>query len=137
MRALKAILLSALPAISLTALAQMEGEKPPPSGPGAVALKLDQRFPCQPLVYPNPARRAEAVGVTVIAVTLGQLGYPMSTTIDRSAGASREHKMLDSAAAQYIWTCRYIATSEQQGTTFRIAFEWKLEDALPSNQGLK
>lgn len=129
-RNLLALLFAAAVAAASASMAQPADEMvrvlPPAPPPSKTPPRVHPQPPCKPVDYPLAALRAEAVGSTYVTVTIGQTGYPTSTTITRSAGNSREHKLLDSTAAQHIWGCRYLDTG-----TFTVEYVWRLNEVKP------
>ncbi|MED5620737.1 energy transducer TonB [Ideonella sp. BN130291] len=82
----------------------------PASSAGAVRVAPQVNFnrDCQRPDYPAAAARAEATGVVVIAAYVDLNGRVTQSRIERSSGATREHKQLDQAALQAITaTCKF------------------------------
>jgi protein TonB len=81
--------------------------------------------------YPPAALRAEATGTTKIRFTVGPDGKLVSSQIVRSAGASREHKMLDRVAQAKLAECTFKPGIDENGRavggSFDVEYVWKIE----------
>lgn len=81
--------------------------------------------------YPPAAVRTEATGTTKIAFTVGADGKLTGSQIVRSAGPSREHKMLDRLALQKLSDCAFRPGADENGRpvggTFEVEYVWKLD----------
>ena len=81
--------------------------------------------------YPTAARRADATGTTRIRFTVGADGRVESSQVIRSAGPSREHRMLDRVAQSKLSECRFRPGIDENGKpvggTTEVEFVWKLE----------
>ncbi len=81
--------------------------------------------------YPAAALRAEATGTTRIRFTVGADGKVESSQIVRSAGPSREHKMLDRVAQTKLSECTFKPGADENGRptggTTEVEFVWKIE----------
>ncbi|MCM0610334.1 MAG: TonB family protein [Ideonella sp. WA131b] len=81
--------------------------------------------------YPAAAVRAEATGTTKISFTVGADGKLASSQIVRSAGPSREHKMLDRLALSKLSECAFRPGSDENGRavggSFEVEYVWKLD----------
>jgi protein TonB len=81
--------------------------------------------------YPGAAVRAEATGITTIRFTIGPDGALSDSRIVRSAGPSREHKMLDRVVLRMLSGCSFRAGIDENGRpmggTFEQSYEWRLE----------
>ncbi|MCL4696306.1 MAG: energy transducer TonB, partial [Burkholderiaceae bacterium] len=75
--------------------------------------------------------RAEATGTTVIRFSIGPDGKVESSQIVKSAGGSREHKMLDRVAQAKLSECTFRPgmdeTGKAVGGTTQVTFVWKIE----------
>jgi protein TonB len=109
-----------------------EAPPAPPAPRVARAAVLDVGS-CERPSYPAAAQRAEAKGTTKIRFTVDAQGVvdPSKTTIERSAGSSREHKMLDRAAAEALGKCRFKPGTDENGKpvggTTVVEYVWNLE----------
>jgi protein TonB len=81
--------------------------------------------------YPAAARRAEATGVTRLRFTIDSAGALMKSEITKSAGVSREHRLLDKVAESKLASCYFTAGVDENGRpvggTFEVDYVWKLE----------
>ena len=108
---------------------------PPPPAPPRVAAQpaIGNVHSCAPTGddYPAAARRAEATGTTKLRFTVGADGKLASATIVRSAGPTREHKMLDRVVQTKLSECTFKAGFDENGRpmggTFEVDYVWKLE----------
>lgn len=82
--------------------------------------------------YPAAARRAEATGTTKVRFNVGADGkLAGAPEVVRSAGPTREHKMLDRIAVSKLGECSFTAgrdeTGKPVGGSFEVDYVWKLE----------
>jgi len=82
--------------------------------------------------YPAAAKRTEATGTTRIRFTVGADGrLAGAPDIVKSAGSTREHKMLDRLAASKLSECRFKAGADENGkpvgASFDVDYVWKLD----------
>lgn len=82
--------------------------------------------------YPPAAQRAEATGMTVVRFSIGPDGKLAGTPqVVRSAGSTREHKMLDRVAVTKLSECRFTAGVDENGkpvgASFDVEYVWKLD----------
>jgi protein TonB len=105
---------------------------PKPEAPPAVAARPAQIqvSTCDKPEYPAAAVRAEATGTTRIQFTVDGQGRVSKAEIVKSAGVSREHKMLDRAAVDALSKCRFTpgidATGKAVGGTTIVDYDWNL-----------
>jgi protein TonB len=98
-----------------TELAPRTGEQ------GAVARVSLSRAPtllvssCDKPEYPAAAARAEVEGTTRIAFTVDASGRVASAQVLRSAGPSREHKLLDRKAVETLSRCPFTPGRDEAG----------------------
>lgn len=112
-----------------------EAPPAPPAPPPRVAARpaIANAKDCAPTSddYPAAARRAEATGTTQVRFTVGADGKLANAEVTRSAGPSREHKMLDRLAVSKLSECRFQAgrddTGKPVGDSFVVDYVWKLE----------
>ena len=119
------------------ALAPPPAPVPPPPAPVAprVAAKpaIANVQQCAPKGedYPPAAQRAEATGTTKIRFTIDANGKLVKTEVVKSAGSSREHRMLDRVAESKLGGCSFTAGVDENGKaiggTFEVDYVWKLE----------
>lgn len=83
--------------------------------------------------YPAAARRVFAVGSTRVRFSVGPDGGLASAEIVKSAGATREHKMLDRLAMAKLRECKFTAgvdeTGRPTGASFDVEYRWRIEGA--------
>ncbi len=81
--------------------------------------------------YPAAARKVEATGTTRLRFTIDAAGAVMRTEVVRSAGPSREHRLLDSTVASMLAACAFTPGIDENGRatggTFEVDYVWKLE----------
>jgi protein TonB len=81
--------------------------------------------------YPAAARRADATGTTRIRFSIGADGRLVNAEVVRSAGSSREHKMLDRLALGKLSECKFTAGADENGrpvgATVDFEYVWKLD----------
>jgi protein TonB len=81
--------------------------------------------------YPAAARRADAAGTTRVKFTVGADGKLSGVEVARSAGASREHKLLDRVAVAKLSECTFQAgldvNGKPVGDSFEVDYVWRLE----------
>ena len=108
---------------------------PPPPPPPRVAARpaIANAKDCAPTSddYPTAAKRSEATGTTRIRFNVGSDGRLAGTEVIRSAGSSREHKMLDRIAVTKLSECTFRAGQDENGkpvgASFEVEYVWKLE----------
>jgi protein TonB len=86
---------------------------------------------CKP-EYPAAAARAEISNVTTtIRFTVDANGKLSGAEVVKSAGSSREHKLLDRTAVSALSNCTFTAGRDEQGrpvgASFNVEYVWKLE----------
>lgn len=81
--------------------------------------------------YPPLARRVEATGTTRLRFTVSATGALTRSEVARSAGATREHRLLDKVAQERLSACSFAAGSDASGQpvggTFEVEYVWRLE----------
>ncbi len=107
----------------------------PPAPPKAVARPaLANASSCAPGPddYPAAAKRADATGTTKIRFSVGPDGKMASAEIVKSAGSSREHKMLDRVALSKLSECSFKPGVDENGKpaggSFDVEYVWKLSE---------
>ena len=108
---------------------------PAPPAPVRVAAKpaIANVGACAPKNedYPAAAVRSEATGTTRIRFNIGPDGKMIGSEVVKSAGASREHKMLDRLAQSKLSECRFTAGADENGrpvgASFDVEYVWKLD----------
>ena len=107
---------------------------PPPPAPPRVAARpvIANVQACAPTGddYPAAAQRSEATGTTRIKFTVDAAGKLSSAEVVRSAGSTREHKMLDRVALAKLSDCSFKAGADETGravgASFEVEYVWKL-----------
>ena len=103
---------------------------PPAPRPQAVAARIDVST-CEKPEYPAAALRADATGTTKIRFTVDATGAVSKAEIERSAGLSREHRLLDRTAVEALSKCRFKPGTDEQGKpvggTTVVDYVWKTE----------
>jgi protein TonB len=108
---------------------------PAPVAPPRVAARaaVANARECAPTAddYPAAAKRAEATGTTSIRFTVGADGKLVSAEVVKSAGPSREHKLLDRVAVAKLSECRFTPGVDENGKavggTFPVDYVWRLD----------
>ncbi len=116
---------------------------PAPAAPPAPPSPVQRRAPVVPAIgnvsscapgpddYPSAARRAEATGTTKIKFSVGADGKLLNSEIVRSAGSSREHKLLDRLAQSKLSECTFKAGTDENGRpsggSFEVEYVWRLQ----------
>ena len=109
---------------------------PPPPAPIRAAAKpaIGNVGACAPTGddYPAAARRAEATGTTKIRFNVGADGKLANAEVVKSAGPTREHKMLDRLAQSKLSECSFKAGVDESGKSvggiFDVDYVWKLSE---------
>ena len=103
---------------------------PPAPRPQAVAARIDVSS-CDKPDYPAAALRADASGTTKIRFSVDASGSVSKAEIERAAGASREHRLLDRAAVDALSKCRFKPGTDEQGKpvggTTVVDYVWRTE----------
>jgi protein TonB len=102
----------------------------PPAPVVAARPAIADASQCKP-EYPPAAQRAEATGTTVIRFTVDATGRLAGADVVRSAGASREHRLLDRAAVSALSECKFSPGRDENGrpvgASFNVEYVWKLQ----------
>ena len=103
---------------------------PPAPRVQAVPARIDVNS-CEKPEYPAAALRAEATGTSKIRFTVDATGVVSKAEIERSAGPSREHRLLDRAAIEALSKCRFKPGTDESGkpvgAVTPVEYVWKLE----------
>lgn len=116
-----------------TAIASLGGDDTTVHQPSRVqprAARIDAGAArCHP-EYPGAAQRAGASGVTRIRFTVDAAGRIAGSQILRTSGATREHRLMDQAAAAALAQCPVQVGTDDQGrpvgTTTDVDYVWTL-----------
>ena len=109
---------------------------PAPPAPAVVAAavrtepKLDFNV-CDKPEYNAAARRAEAQGAVTVVYTMETNGTITNATVEKSAGPSREHKMLDRLTLDAVTACKGkpgTLDGKPEKLTSRVTYVWKITD---------
>jgi protein TonB len=105
----------------------------PPAPKIAARPAVANASACAPTAedYPPAAQRAEATGTTKVRFTVDGEGKLVKAEVVKSAGSSREHKMLDRVALDKLSQCHFTPGVDEQGRkvggSFDVEYVWKLE----------
>jgi protein TonB len=102
----------------------------PAPRPQAVAARIDVST-CEKPEYPAAALRADATGTTKIRFTVDATGVVSKAEIERAAGPSREHRLLDRTAVEALSKCRFKPGTDEQGKPIGgstvVDYVWKTD----------
>lgn len=88
---------------------------------------------CSAPRYPAEALRADAAGTTRLRMEVSEEGRVMRSTVERSAGPTDPHKLLDQAAIDSFKDCPFRPATDSQGKPVRgfatVEFHWRIENA--------
>ena len=105
----------------------------PPAPRRAASPAIANAAACAPKSedYPPAAIRANAVGTTKVRFAVGPDGKLAGAEVVKSAGPSREHKLLDRVAVSKLSECTFKAGMDENGkpmgASFDVDYVWKLE----------
>ncbi len=121
-------------AVTVTPAPPVVAPPAPPAPPRrAASPAIANAASCAPTAddYPAAARRSEATGTTRVRFSVGADGKLASAQVVKSAGASREHKMLDRLAMTKLSECSFKAGIDENGkavgASFDVEYVWKLD----------
>lgn len=102
----------------------------PPVARQAIPARIDVSS-CEKPEYPAAATRAEATGTTKIRFTVDASGKVSKSELEKSAGSSREHRLLDRAAIEALSKCPFKPGMDEQGKPVGavaiVEYVWKLD----------
>ena len=104
-----------------------------PPAPVAAAVRTEPKLDfnvCDKPEYNAAARRAEAQGTVIVVYTMDTTGAINSATVEKSAGPTREHKMLDRLTLEAVQGCKGkpgTLDGKPEKLTSRVSYVWKLE----------
>jgi len=108
---------------------------PPAPAASRAAVRTEPRIDfagsCEKPEYNAAARRAEAQGNVTVLYTMDVTGAISEATVEKSAGPSREHKMLDRLTVEAIRACKGkpgTIDGRPQTLTSRVTYVWKITD---------
>lgn len=85
---------------------------------------------CEKPEYNAAATRAGVTGTVVVSYVMDIDGHISETRIERSAGASREHKILDRLTVEAVTRCRGkpgMVAGKPEKLRGSVEYVWKLE----------
>lgn len=98
--------------------------------PAHMAMGQRPAAECRP-AYPPAAVRANVQGVTGLAFHVDATGKVTQVDIVKSSGPTREHRLLDEAAASALSLCPFKAAVGEDGQAIEavvpISYTWRLE----------
>ncbi len=103
----------------------------PPRAPVRTEPVLDFAKACEKPEYNAAARRAEAQGTVEVVYTMDTNGVIGSAEVVKSAGATREHKMLDRLTLEAVKACRGkpgTIDGKPQTLTSKVTYVWRITD---------
>jgi protein TonB len=106
---------------------------PPAPAPQAARPAIANVKACAPTDadYPPAAQRAEATGTTKVRFAIDGAGALVKAEVVKSAGGSREHKLLDRTAVEKLSQCKFTPGSDENGRpaggSFDVEYVWKLQ----------
>lgn len=89
------------------------------------------RMQCTAPEYPVAAARAGAQGATHLTVVVGEDSKVIHVEITKSAGASREHLLLDRIAQDAVMTCHRRGDLSLPPGRYKVQTEFTLSSATP------
>jgi len=115
---------SAAPAAATAGLAPTAARR------GGQAARIDMAA-CPLPAYPPAARRALAEGSSRIRFQVSASGAVERAEVERSAGPTREHRLLDEAALRALSACRFQPGTDEAGRAVGavalVDYVWRLE----------
>lgn len=102
-----------------------------PRAPVRTEPRIDFANVCERPEYNAAARRAEAQGATTVVYTMDTTGQIAEATVEKSAGPTREHKMLDRLALEAVRACKGTPGTldgKPEKLTSRITYVWRITD---------
>lgn len=120
-RSMKSALAATLSIFSAHAIAQ---SVPMPDLVSVTKQAGPSEVSCLHEPYPKAAAQAGVVGTTILSFSLDADGYLDHTMLIKSAGTSREHKLLDAAAVRMLWSCTFYRP-DVPGAIVQATYTWK------------
>jgi periplasmic protein TonB len=115
-------------------------QPPAPPAPPAPAQRVAARpaianvAACSPTNadYPRPALRSQATGTTKIRFQIDATGKMVGAEVIKSAGPTREHKMLDRIAVEKLGDCTFRPGADENGravgASFDVDYVWNIAE---------
>lgn len=103
----------------------------PPREPVRVPPRLNFGTTCERPEYTAAARRAEAQGEVVVRFTADATGQITDAVVEKSAGSTREHKLLDRATLAAVKACKVTpgtVDGKPETVTSRVTYVWRITD---------
>ncbi len=106
---------------------------PPPPPRAAARPAIGNVGACAPKNedYPPAAQKAEATGTTRVKFTVGADGKLANAEVIKSAGPTREHRLLDRMAVTKLSECAFKPGIDENGKavggSFEVEYVWKLD----------
>ena len=100
----------------------------PPAAPARVAPKLNFNA-CDKPEYPRAARSAEAQGLVVVTYSMDITGVISDAKVEKSSGATREHRLLDRATLDAVLACKGTpgtVDGKPEKLSGRVEYNWTL-----------
>lgn len=114
-------------ALAMTGAAHAEAAASAPS-PGSA--EMTPHVDCKPR-YPAAALRAQVQGVTTLVFHVEATGKLTQIDIVGSSGPTREHRLLDQAAAAALSRCPFTAATDADGrpidSVLTVHYTWLLQ----------
>ena len=107
---------------------------PAPPAPPAPAARTEPKLDfnvCDKPEYNAPARRSEAQGSVTVLYTMDTNGSISNAVVEKSAGPTREHKMLDRLTIEAVTACKGkpgTLDGKPEKLTSRVVYVWKLTE---------
>ena len=102
-------------------------DAPPAAGEGRIQAMTPSRRP----EYPPAAARSGAQGTTGLAFHVDETGKVTGVDIVRRSGDTREHHLLDAAAAHFLSMCPVQPARDADGkpvaSVVKVTYTWRLE----------
>ena len=81
---------------------------------------------CDRPAYPPAATAAEATGTTVVQYSVDSNQRLTSLRVVKSAGSTKEHRLLDRAVVEMISTCHFVKHDDPEPQTAKLEYIWKI-----------
>jgi protein TonB len=107
---------------------------PPAPAPPRAPVRTEPRLnfnACAKPEYPRSARRSGAEGSVIVAYTMDTSGTISQAEIVKSAGPTRDHRLLDRATLEAVLACKGTpgtVDGKPEKLNARIEYVWRLTD---------